>query len=806
MANGVDESELTKAEKRERNAQNNAQNLRNAADVAIASGEAHAVAIGEGVKILDKATGGKSTELLGKALERTERHAPGGKRFQDLSNKLAESGASDKIGKAASMYNGATGGGGGAAGEAAGAAGGAANGASNGISGLDNLGQKNGVPGGGQAGSLPSSNVPKSSGVDANAATESASKGSGGGTGIAGVPSTKKGSILGDKDDGLGADDELGGSVGLKFLSSPIVKIAIVTFAPFLILLFLFFIVIAFVAGVFSDYDDAFGIAHISGDETGEVYFESSNPDQQAYFDRIMDLKSRYQASGKTVDPLKVVAVFHVLNANGASLEYNDLTDSVISDVIDAMFDGNMYSESTFKDNLINDIIPKYISGTTESEREQIAEDIFNYIEDYYNIVGKETTGTCASTGSCSYDVKGFYIPGGAGNVAKNVQISNLKVRLMECGSPYGNGSYTTPIQQDLVDFESYVAGVAYAEIGTGAPDEAIKAQMVAARSFALSRPTAMGNSLGKKLEEENGQWILQIASCVADQVFCNIDEGCSFMGGGDGQGGISRSGKVPGAVRTRDPLPEDSPLRRLAKETEGEVLVNSQGYIIAAGFLSTDQNQFSALANSGLNYKQILLQHYNQGSRNYGASDVVKATCGGGTSACHLSSGDYAQWKQFNAPWSGVSMGSSNIGNVGCLATSIAILIAKSGVPTILEDFNPGTFVAYLNSHGGFGPAGDFLAYTNATMVAPNFVYDKAFYISGMSRQQKLQTIANILNDGGYPLCEVKGGHGQHWVAIDAVQGDTIYMMDPGSNNNILWDEYPWEWTSTCQVYKVSG
>jgi hypothetical protein len=39
VANGIDESQLTEQEKRERNARNNAQNLRNAAEVAIASKE-----------------------------------------------------------------------------------------------------------------------------------------------------------------------------------------------------------------------------------------------------------------------------------------------------------------------------------------------------------------------------------------------------------------------------------------------------------------------------------------------------------------------------------------------------------------------------------------------------------------------------------------------------------------------------------------------------------------------------------------------------------------------------------------------
>ena len=792
MANSDDESLLSEQEKRERNAQNNANTLRNAAEVAVASGEAHAVAIGEAVKLADKATGGKSTELLGKGLERANRYNPGGKMLQGASNKLAESGLGDKIGKGASMYNGMSG-----------------QGAPGGQPGSVPSGGMN-LQGGGQDGSLPSSSgmkPPSGGATDANASGPSDS-------GVAGVRSSNKGSILGDEDSSSSSsnkknnDSENGSSGGvLKFTGKMVIKIALMTFGPLIILLFVFFLIIAFVAGIFSDYDDAFGISQTVGEDTGELYYESSNPEQQAYFDRIKDIKLRYQASGKSVDALKIVATFHVLNNHGAGLDYPDITESKITQVVDAMFDGNSYSESKFKENLIKTIIPKYLPSSLDEEREEIVNEIFYYIEDYYDIIGKQTSsGSCASSGSCSYDIKGFYI-NGRGNVAKNMQISNLKVRLMECGGKYGTGSYTKAIDQPLVDFEDYVGGVAYAEIGTGAPAEAIKAQLVAARSFALARPTEMGNSLGKKLEEENGQWVLQIASCVSDQVFCNINEGCSYMGGGDGQGGIVRSGKIAGAWRTRDPLPEDHPLRTYMKETEGEVLVNDQGYIIETGFDSSDQNSFSDLANQGLNYKQILLQFYNSGRRPYHASDIVKASCGGGGSSnCGVSSGEFASWKQFGAPWSGVAMGGSNIGSVGCLVTSIAIQIAKSGVDTILDDFNPGTFVAYLNSHGAFGSGGGLGSWASPSMVAPNFQYVDTAYISGYSREQKLQTISNILNDGGYPVCEVKGGHGQHWVAIDAVQGDKIVMMDPGSNSTDLWEQYPWSWTSKCVIYKVNG
>lgn len=403
----------------------------------------------------------------------------------------------------------------------------------------------------------------------------------------------------------------------------------------------------------------------------------------------------------------------------------------------------------------------------------------------------------------CLYDIKGF--SNGSTIIKRNINISNLMVRLMECGSPFGNGSYSTPINQGLVDFESYIAGVAYAEIGPSAPAEALKSQMVAARSYALSRPAMMGNSLGKKLEQENGQWILQISSCVADQVFCNIDEGCSYMGGGDGQGGVVRSGKVPGAVKTRDPLPQDAPLRAYAKETEGEVLVDANGYILASGFVNTDQDRFSALANNGFNYKQILMQHYNQGSRNIGANNIVKMSCQSYGINQGASTGSFSKWKQGDSSWNTIPIGqtSSNVGSAGCLATSVSMLIAKSGVETNIKPFNPGTFVQTLNSNGGFD--GSNFVWRKATEIAPRFVFQNLETIEGLSRQQKFEKIKGLLEQGNYIAAEVKGSTGQHWVAIDGISGNDILMMDPASNNTIMWDQYNPDNTRYIGYYKVS-
>lgn len=103
-ASNISHAEAKRAE-RQRNDANNAKNIQNAAEVAIASGNPYAVAAGKAVQIGDKISGGRASKNLGKKMSRLNRFAPSGKRAQKLLNKLSESGASDKIGKAAAMKN-----------------------------------------------------------------------------------------------------------------------------------------------------------------------------------------------------------------------------------------------------------------------------------------------------------------------------------------------------------------------------------------------------------------------------------------------------------------------------------------------------------------------------------------------------------------------------------------------------------------------------------------------------------------------------------------------------------------------------
>ena len=397
-----------------------------------------------------------------------------------------------------------------------------------------------------------------------------------------------------------------------------------------------------------------------------------------------------------------------------------------------------------------------------------------------------------SSDSSCVYSIKGF--SNGSTTVKRDINISNLKVRLMECdGSKPVSG-------EDLIDFEKYIIGVTYQENGNGS-DAAIKTQAVAARSYAISRPAMMGNSGGTKLFEENGTWILQLRACTNDQAYCDPDKGCWSNRSG-GEGATIHSGQNSSAAWTRGPLSENDRIRTLVAATAGEVLVNSKGYILNTSYLNTDQQRWNSNY-PGLDYKQILLSYYNK-ERNIGASDIVKMSCTS-SSKSKTATGPYANWKQYDSKWGNISLGNSSktIRSSGCLVTSVSMLIAKSGVPTNVNgQFNPGTFVQKLNSSGGFVGA-DFV-WASVSSIAPKFVFQNKINISGLSREQKLAKIKELLDSGYYVVAEVKGKTGQHWVAIDSVNGSNVKMMDPGSSSTDLWKQYNYINTSQLAYYKV--
>lgn len=169
---------------------------------------------------------------------------------------------------------------------------------------------------------------------------------------------------------------------------------------------------------------------------------------------------------------------------------------------------------------------------------------------------------------------------------------------------------------------------------------------------------------------------------------------------------------------------------------------------------------------------------------------------------------GEYAKWRQRGAAWSNIKIGNTNstIGDIGCLVTSISILIEKSGVSTPMVPFNPGTFVEALNKKGGFDSNGN-LQYAAVNKVVPEFKYVGKVNLRNKTREEKLTTISQYYNQGYYLTVEVKGATegNQHWVAVTGINGNNIIIVDPASDRTDMWSAYEWSKTTQFNYFKAN-
>ena len=273
----------------ERSTENNANNIRNAADVAIASKNPYAMAAGAAVKAADKITGGKSTEMAAKGMTRANKMAPGGRNVQNMSNKLSESGTSDKIGEAARIKN--------------------------------RVSEGSGASSGTEAASKASDAYDKMQKAPNTAdkvnKAKKASKDASGGEQSSSLPSSRSNNESTE-------DGEKKGKGIASFLAKHVLVSVLILFLPFILVIVILFGAVGMVSGVFGEFDDAFGMSQTLGEETGGVNYVSSNVKQELY-DKIAIVKTSYQSSGKTVDAMKIIAVFHVLKSNGANIDYDNV-------------------------------------------------------------------------------------------------------------------------------------------------------------------------------------------------------------------------------------------------------------------------------------------------------------------------------------------------------------------------------------------------------------------------------------------------------------------------------------------------
>lgn len=407
---------------------------------------------------------------------------------------------------------------------------------------------------------------------------------------------------------------------------------------------------------------------------------------------------------------------------------------------------------------IIGYILQELIPGIFDSNDWDSVESKLNddeYMASHFNSFINKFGG---GTGTCKYDVG-------------ESSYSNVKVRL------YKNDRFELVYSDDrLIDFDKYILGVAYQEVGGGTDsisEQVFKTQAIAARSYALTRGKKMAGVKALQITEENGYTVVNIRQTTSDQAYCDPDEG------------YLPSGQLSNCSSGHLRLPDDSPLRTWIKEVDGVVLVDSNGEVVNTPYIDKDQIAWRALAQSGMTSDEIILKHYNAAEKGY----TLNATC------VKTSSVEGAEgWKQCDPRWGNMYVGSKTICSIGCALTSISIQLARSGVQlNVSGEFNPGTFMQTHKSNGGFS---DNIITWNVSRIAPNFKLIASHEALFGTKENKIKTLKKYAANGEYIVLGVRHGVGQdigHYVAYNDSSSDEIFIFDPaGNTTGKLFHDYP--------------
>ena len=493
------------------------------------------------------------------------------------------------------------------------------------------------------------------------------------------------------------------------------------------------------------------------GEKGSTSYYANNNPKLQKFYDNVISTKDSYSEDGKSINAMYITATFHILREYNTDVTLEDMTQSEINKLADGMLGGStVYSEDTYRKFLTDEYFPQYIS---DARVDGAVDRVFEYIEQYMNRVHPKTSGCSTVTGgSCQYSLKGVH-----GYNTDPLTISNLQVRLMS--SSFCGGTDGRALDEDLVPFENYVLGVTYGEIGQAFNTETEKVHMIAARSFALARPTVMGNSSGVKYVTSGGQTVLQLRSCVADQVYCNTELGCSKDVAAGNQYGIVYSGANTHANTYKEPLSNypNSTLKSSWQETLGMVGLDKDGKVVEMGYAVGNGNKddwvWKRWAESGMDYVQIILRAYPE------VTEIKKMNC---SSTSEVTDSAFVQvaariWKQ--------------IANDGYQYTSGSVAIPPSD-----KKINCSAFVNWVLYEYGFKDEFGSNTYDTVSFVSTDWTTKMGWQEVSVAASED---VTSKLRAGDILVRDAGGGANGHMNIIASVDDGKILAYDAGSESN---------------------
>ena len=359
-------------------------------------------------------------------------------------------------------------------------------------------------------------------------------------------------------------------------------------------------------------------------------------------------------------------------------------------------------------------------------------------------------------------------------------------VRVVSCDENAENGGVIME-----VPLEKYIGGVVLNEVGRGYNSEVLKAELVLVRSHLL----AYAKEEGHYNSDEN---VIIIKQCEATLDYWDYGKDLYVS-------------STDSSSFSNEPL-EGFELSREAFTDNEKVVFETDAKAVACRFLtdvngniydpSLSESSLNAIYNQATtaegtengNYNALLLKNYPQASNVSSGEASFSSYFSGDV-------GEYSGWKQLcslGSPWCGVCMGSScpcsdgkckrRINEIGCAVTSVAMLIAHSGLPTDnVPNFNPGSFVEALRKNGVLGDGGGINNWDGMKKVVPGFVFKERVVTNG-----DISKVKAYADQGYYIVMEVKThsnkDNKQHYVAVNnaassAAGWSDIYIWDPAQN-----------------------
>lgn len=152
--------------------------------------------------------------------------------------------------------------------------------------------------------------------------------------------------------------------------------------------------------------------------------------------------------------------------------------------------------------------------------------------------------------------------------------------------------------------------------------------------------------------------------------------------------------------------------------------------------------------------------------------------------------SDDYTKWKQTDNEWNRSQAWTRTeypnadyyyMRDAGCAVTSIAMLLRHYNVVTDsnVNNFNPWICNEALKAAGAFNTYAD-IDFTKVSRAYPGFQ-------GGYKETYSLSRLKSRYNNGYACVVRVRNGGSDHYVAVRSINGDTVYIMDPGSTATTL-------------------